>query len=247
MTAPQLERLKVEVELKRAALIEARAELFKLQVELEAFLADYDRIVGPIEAQIDAIRAADEARTRQQSESVWGAGYASFEDYLKRHDAAAGQMIQPESPAPDPDALRTLYRRLARRFHPDTSTDPAEQARLSQIMSAINAAYRQKDHAALQRFDNSPNGEVASPAAMEAMPITRAKPPETLAEWQETARQIDDEIRMVREEIRDLRDSQIMALKIDYALGKTWGRNTLREIATEKQRELDALQKRKWR
>lgn len=237
-----IDRLKVEIDLKRAALIECRAELFHVQLELEAFLADYERVVGPIESALEALRAERAARARQQAESVWGAGFASFDEYLKRNDGPAGEMIQPEATAaPDPDAIRTLYRRLARRFHPDTSTDLAEQARLSQIMSAINAAYGKKDYDALRQFDESPSGQVSSPAAMAA--ITRPKAPETLEEWAEISRQLDAEIAMVKEETSDLRGSQIMALKIECALGKARGRDTLREIATAKQHELDTLRR----
>ena len=53
MTTPNLERLRAEIDLKRSALYELRAELFALQTDLEGFSAEYDQVVGRIEAEIE--------------------------------------------------------------------------------------------------------------------------------------------------------------------------------------------------
>ena len=58
---------------------------------------------------------------------------------------------QPRKPPPPPPAepvdaateaeIKTLYRKMCRRFHPDLSQDPTEQAWRTELMTAINAAY----------------------------------------------------------------------------------------------------------
>ncbi|MGC3997767.1 MAG: J domain-containing protein [Anaeromyxobacter sp.] len=47
-------------------------------------------------------------------------------------------------------ALKRLYRRLARVLHPDLASDPAEQARLSDLMARVNEAYARGDRTALE-------------------------------------------------------------------------------------------------
>jgi len=49
-------RLRAEIELKRTALAEERAALQKLQNEVASFARQYDRTIGPLEAELDAVR-----------------------------------------------------------------------------------------------------------------------------------------------------------------------------------------------
>ncbi|KDN84208.1 hypothetical protein KCH_39990 [Kitasatospora cheerisanensis KCTC 2395] len=52
---------------------------------------------------------------------------------------------------PDKDAQR-VYRELARRAHPDLTTDPAEQQRRSAFIARVNEAYALADTEALERL-----------------------------------------------------------------------------------------------
>jgi hypothetical protein len=154
------ERLKAEIELKRAALAEYRAVLLKLQREVEAFAKQYDRVIGSLEAQLDAVR--QEIETLQSSPepgftfdagTIWGP-YGSFEEsFDAKYRQPQNPMIQTKRQAVDENSLRTLYRKLARKYHPDTTTDPAEKARLTVIMAQINAAYRAKNMDELYALD----------------------------------------------------------------------------------------------
>src|SRR5437660_1194266 len=82
----RIERLKAEIELKRTALVEYRAALQKLQNEIDFFARQYDRIIGPLEAELDQIRQAIEdiqyssnPLSSQPSGSIWGQ-YDSFDE-----------------------------------------------------------------------------------------------------------------------------------------------------------------------
>src|SRR5260370_24608542 len=145
----RIERLEAEIGLKRSALAEERAVLQKLQNEVEAFARQYDRLIGPLETQLDAVRQqieALQAAPPKFQDSIWGPGYNSFEESF---DAKYRNPQNPTISAPrravDESDLRTLYRKLARKYHPDTTTDQAEKARLTIIMAQINAAYRAKN------------------------------------------------------------------------------------------------------
>ncbi len=71
---------------------------------------------------------------------------------LKREAAQPFHEEPEEAPRPaDAGAeLKSLYRRLARRYHPDLARDEEAQCRAAEVMTRINALYRAGDLAALQ-------------------------------------------------------------------------------------------------
>lgn len=72
---------------------------------------------------------------------------------------------QPAAEAPAAADLKSLYRRLARRFHPDLARTEGEQVRHAALMARINALYRAGDRAGLEALaDQSLGSELPEPA-----------------------------------------------------------------------------------
>ena len=70
----------------------------------------------------------------------------------------------PPEPSPAMD-LKSLYRRLARRFHPDLARTEDEQVRHAALMARINALYRSGDRAGLEALaDQALGSELPEPA-----------------------------------------------------------------------------------
>jgi len=73
-----------------------------------------------------------------------------------------------EDPLPEPAPavdLKSLYRRLARRFHPDLARTEEEQVRHAALMARINALYRAGDRAGLEALaDQALGSELPEPA-----------------------------------------------------------------------------------
>ncbi len=227
----RIERLQTEIALKRSALVEYRAALLKLQKEVEVFARQYDKIVGTLETQLDTIRQQIEnlqTPSRTSQNSMWG-GYNSFEESF---DAKYRREISYPAPlrqTADENSLRSLYRKLARQYHPDTTTDPAEKARRSLIMAQINAAYRARNMDVLRALDlQQPIPEV-SPVAPRAL---------TYQELYNLSRQLNDEIDAVKIEHNNLLHSPLMTLKLESSLAKMRGVNLLYEMAAKIRGEL---------
>lgn len=238
----RLERLQAEIGLKRGALAEYRATLQKLQNEIDSFARQYDRIIGPLEAELDHVRQQIEDLQRipttfRNDGSIWGPGYASFEEsFDAKYRRPVNPPGSPQRQVIDDSYLRAVYRKLARKYHPDTTTDLAEKARLTVIMAEINAAYRAKNLDELLALDGK---RPASKAPPKVDPANANRPP-TYNELLSLSYQLDDEILRVKSEHQRLMTSPLMSLKIEYSIARGQGRDLLREIAAKVREDLIA-------
>ncbi len=57
----------------------------------------------------------------------------------------------------DREELRKLYRSLAKRFHPDLTTDADMKLKRQELMAAINQAYMDQDQARLMEIADKPD------------------------------------------------------------------------------------------
>ena len=130
----------------RAALAEREADIAQLRSQLKAFEGQYLRRVGALYAELDEIAAritelevalydSDSARRRAQA----------------THEAAFGADQEPEEFDPSP-SLKTLFREVAKRIHPDFASDEAEQKHFTLLMTRANQAYSRGDAETLQRM-----------------------------------------------------------------------------------------------
>ncbi len=231
------ERLEAEIRYKRAELAQIRAEVSDLQREIDEFALEYDHVVGSIEAQLDIIYQQIEALQRADLPNVdiraaLGDDYDSVEDQFRR---AMDPNAPPRRPSifTQPDDIKTLYRKLARKYHPDTTTDPVERARLTVIMAQINAAYREKNLEELYKYaDQQPERPTVSPTVQ-----VERKAPVSLIELN---RQLDDEIAWARSQRISLLTSSLMILKIECKLARSRGRDLLQEYAARVGADLEA-------
>lgn len=106
--------------------------------ELRARVAQCIYVLNPTEsARFDS----QEARTRADE---------AERDHRRQAEAPKEkQSDQPESFAPSPE-LRTLYRDLVKKAHPDLAKDEEDRLRRNEFMVRVNQAYRDGDEAALQ-------------------------------------------------------------------------------------------------
>src|SRR5262249_58481087 len=81
--------------------------------------------------------------------------------------AAEPEEEDDDQPPPLPSAaeFKSLYRRLARRFHPDLARTEEEQVRFAEVMARLNALYRAGDRAGMEALaDQALGAELPEPA-----------------------------------------------------------------------------------
>lgn len=136
------------------------------------------------------------------------------------------QSPSPKSQLPD---IKTLYRRLARRYHPDLARTDADRTQANEQMKEINQAYQAGNLQALMRLSGMsiPFGIDVPTTKPSANHFTQ-KP---LTELEKVERELQD----VRQSIRRLSSLPIVKLSLDYKLAWHQGRNLLSEMAAELQ------------
>jgi hypothetical protein len=137
----------------RAALAEREADVAQTRSQLKAFEVRYLQRVGVLYAELDEISAritehevelydSDSARRRAQD---------ARQRAQETHEAAFGADQEPEEFDPSP-SLKSLFREVAKRIHPDFASDEAERKHFTLLMTRANQAYNCGDAETLQRL-----------------------------------------------------------------------------------------------
>ncbi|MBS1800231.1 MAG: hypothetical protein JSS95_10430 [Acidobacteria bacterium] len=208
----------------RTALAERESELAQLRAQLKTFEGRYLRQVGILYAELDDI----EARIAEREVDLYGSDSArSRAEEARRqaqetHDAAFGEAREAEEFDPPP-SLKTLFREVAKRIHPDFARDDAEQRHFTLLMARANQAYSRGDTDALQRMLDD-HHEIDSSIAGEG----------TVAELLRIARQIrhaERDIANLDAERHTLLASEIAHLYLDAEAAAREHRELLTELA----------------
>ena len=137
----------------RAALAEREADIAQIRAQLKAFEGRYLQRVGVLYAELDEIAARITEREVDlyDSDSARQRAQEARQRAQETHEAAFGADQEPVEFDPSP-SLKTLFREVARRIHPDFASDEAEQKHFTLLMTRANHAYNCGDAETLQRL-----------------------------------------------------------------------------------------------
>lgn len=225
-----------------------QTEINDLEAELADFEARYQQIVEPVRAKLRAAQQAVEDLERQryleqyadvrpleaafdlppdhvpveeQYRRVWGQPRAAEPSIPKTKPLDAGVDGDPEA------ALKRLYRLLARRYHPDLATSAADRGYRTRLMALINQAYAEQDLDSLRMLADL--GDQANPDEPVAVLRLRA-----LRGQRDALQARVNELNTTR---TGLLHNALMQLKVEETLARQRGRNFLRELADQYERE----------
>jgi hypothetical protein len=151
----------------RVALADREADVAQTRAQLKAFEMRYLRQVGVLYAELDEIAARISEREVDLYDSDFARrrAKAARERAQETHEAAFGADQEPEEFDPSP-SLKTLFREVAKRIHPDFASDEAEQKHFTLLMTRANEAYSRGDAETLQRLLDD-HLEINKPVAYE--------------------------------------------------------------------------------
>ena len=137
----------------RVALAAREAEVEQVRARLKVFDGRYLRVVGVLYAELDELEAriAEREVDLYDSDAARRRAREARERAQETQDAAASGDTEPEEFEPAP-TLKSLFREVARRIHPDFAGDEAERAHFTLLMARANQAYGRGDVETLQRM-----------------------------------------------------------------------------------------------
>lgn len=149
----ELLRKREELSAVRAQLAERELELADLRSQLKSFEGRYLRQVGVLYAELDETDAkiAELEATLDPSASAKRSAQEARKRAQETHEAAHGEASEAKDFRPSAD-LKSLFREVAKRVHPDFAKDDADQARRTGLMADANDAYNRGDAEALRRI-----------------------------------------------------------------------------------------------
>jgi hypothetical protein len=191
-----IDALRARVAELEAGFSERNGELSRLKAELAAFRISYRQRVGRLHEQLDELeRAINEAELGILAERV------------REHDPSdvkdAPREVAPRSLSSD--AVRRLFRDVAKTIHPDLADDDDERERRHKLMIEANRAYASGDEERLrwilQVWENSP--EAVTGSDLDAMRLRLMR----------RIAQLEEQLAVIASDLADMKDSSLWQLK----------------------------------
>ena len=206
----QAERLRDELRQREELLIEQELFLATCRSQLLHFQRVYMEKVGSLYVELDRILAErrrgyveehpedfEAARRADEADAQANRSRQEFEE----QEAALPQAGRVGEPSAE---LKDLYRRLAKKYHPDLASDPAEKAFRHEAMCRISAAYSDGDIEDLRRIE-AELAEHAAPSAGQGLK-------RELRELQRRLNQVNSRLAAIKKELAELQASDLWRL-----------------------------------
>jgi len=219
----ELDALRSRVAELEVILGERAAEVARVQSDLEAFRITYRQQVGTLHEQLDNLEL-----------EIAEAELGELSRRLENGSRHASQAPTDAKSAPPPrftsDAVRKLFRDVAKTIHPDLAGDDVARDRRHALMIEANRAYASGDEAQLRwildAWERSPEAVQGSDREAMRLRFTRR------------VAQIEEQLEVFASELVVLKASPLGALKamVDEAALK--GKDLVREMVTRLKRDI---------
>jgi hypothetical protein len=239
-----LRELQAAISARQERVAELELELFDMRAEVAAFEQEMEDRLGLLKRHIERLeKQIEEARRQAARRAQWGDRADSPdvpEDVVEQFRKTWTRSEKPEQPIPKKpvneatkEELKSIYRQLAKRFHPDLVTDPEEKKWREVQMARVNQAYSESDVAALLSFEEN---EEWTP-----IPSRKSQEDEITALSAEVKR-LDGVIDDLERELRELINSETVKWMLDVSVARKAGQDLLRAVEKELMERIATLQ-----
>jgi len=216
---------------------ERELALASFRAALAAFEGRYLRTVGILYAELDDINARIAECIAQQSDDRQAAQHATEARQQAQESYSAAHGERSEAPEFSPTAeLKSLYRDVAKKVHPDLTSDPADRSIREKMMAEANRAYECGDAEALrmvlEEYEGSPDTVQGTGVAADLVRAIRK------------ITQARNRIAQIEEAIVQLRRSPMAELMANEEEYRELGRDLLAELADGVRKQIAASHQR---
>jgi DnaJ-domain-containing protein 1 len=221
-------------------LAQRELDLATLQAELHAFERMYLRIVGIRYAELDEIEAQIAETLAEASPKSSEAQERASQARAQANESAQASKIAQEPGRRDKftpsDALKKLYREMAKCIHPDLATDENDRARRQRFMAEANQAYEDGEEARLREilreWESSPEAVKGDGIGAELVRVIRKMA------------QIERRLKAIESTIAQVRSLDLYRLKAEVDRAEAEGRDLLAEMASRLDEQIVAARSR---
>lgn len=210
-----------------------------LRAELAAFERRYLHFVGSRYSELDEWKAQIAERLAREQPDNERAQHAAREARARASEtkSAAGEKAahEPRSFKASPE-MKSLYREVARRVHPDLTTDRDDRAKRQQLMAEANQAYEQGDEARLEKiltaYEHSPESFRGEGPGAELIRVIRR------------VSQVRGRLAEIEAELQGLQRSDLHQLKSRVDEAEQSGHDVLRDMIAKVDEQIALAKKR---
>lgn len=249
-----IDEIKEEINGKRAIVANLSEEIANLKRELSSFEAEYHTRVGVLYVRLDELELELREYNKRikllkskkidnlvDLEKTIEEQFHKDKEKINKEKEEAEQYIEeykavkkkPELDEESEKKLKSLYRELAKKYHPDMARTSEEKERYNKIMAEINQAYNDKDLGKLEELAMSlkiPEKTFAGTVEEEIKRLIKE------------SEKLYDIISRLEDKLVAIKNSDTYKFKVKHDESKEHGRDLLKEIednlkAKIKQRE----------
>ena len=232
--SPQAEELQAkrrEMADLRRRLADKELELSTAKAGLHLFERRYQNVVGPMYAELDRVKA--------QILGLACKFYPKAENFREEAESAREQAdeFQEEIPSTEkprkefnpPEILKKLFRRVAKKTHPDLASSTTERERRHDLMAKLNQAYDQLDEEAIRSI--LIEWEAEAPAATLLLG-------EQLLRMVSQMAQVRKRLNEISDESEDLTLTEMFQLQLTIESADREGLDLLQEISDDSEEQI---------
>ena len=239
----ELTQLRVRLNKKREYIAILELELFNTRVALHEFSVIYNEQITPLENRLRQLRRKlyeilEEQRDLGDEEPP---DFSEPEEpeftYKDKGDNGWRKIGEKKHKTHSPkleEKIRKLFRELAKRFHPDLTSDPVEKKWREEVMTKVNQAYSNRDLKTLEALAEQPDRP--APSAMQTSE-------QEIAALKAELKRLDGVIAHLNTQLRDLiHTNETVRLMLDVSIARQRGQDLVAEMARDFQKEIARLE-----
>ncbi|HSG24668.1 MAG TPA: hypothetical protein VLA32_01005 [Anaerolineales bacterium] len=240
----ELTSLRLRLNKKREYIAILELELFNTRVTIHDFMVIYKKRVGHLEEYLRNLRRklyetleSQKAQPDEQPDEFDSSGDEDEFTYKDKDENNGWRKIGEQkkskySPKME-EQIKNLFRELARRFHPDLTSDPEEKKWREEVMTRVNQAYASRDLKALRALAEQPDRPVDSPNQTKEQEIAALKV---------ELKRLDGVIADLKARIKHLEESPAWQLKMEARLKRRSGSDLLTELENKFKEQIADLE-----
>jgi hypothetical protein len=240
----ELTMLRLRLNKKREYIAILELELFNTRVTIHEFMIIYKERIGHLENYLRNLRRKlyETLESKNSAPNEQKDGFDPSEDdeeftYKDRDEnngwRKIGEQKKSKYSPKMKEQIKNLFRELARRFHPDLTSDPEEKKWREEVMTRVNQAYANQDLKALRALSEQPDRPVDSPNQTNEQEIAALK-----AEL----KRLDGVIADLKARIKHLEESPAWQLKMEARLKRRSGSDLLSELENKFKEQIADLE-----